>query len=45
MSHPGKVGVTGSDTLSAFMSMCIGEKLGQEGKEKGLTLDRMQVWA
>lgn len=43
MSHLGKVGMTGSETLSAFMSMSIGEKLGQDEKEKGLTLDRMQV--
>ena len=40
MSHLGKVGMTGSDTLSAFMSMCIREKLGQEGREKGLALER-----
>lgn len=43
MSHLGKVGMTGSETLSTFMSMSIGKKLGQDGKEKGLTLDRMQV--
>lgn len=43
MSYLGKVGMTGSDTLSGFMSMCIGEQLGQEGKEKGLALDRTQV--